>query len=318
MSKHIPSITQPCPICGETGKFSYTGKDLLMGLPGDFNYATCNTCETVYQTPTPDPETISSFYPDGYDPYQPGQAKERNALQKAVLHTIYGYKHLSSRLPDWIGQLAGTIAYRNSIPYKTDGHLLDVGCGGGKFLLSMQRLGWRVEGVEFNSSATQTCRELGLEVFQGELSAANFPDNHFDVVTARHVIEHIATPKPFITEIFRILKPGGVMVLITPNSKALGRNWFGTNWYANEVPRHLFLFASNNLQLLTTQIGFQKIAIRTSSSPKIFLNSWDYLTHNKGTPSKRRKIRRFFARGYVLAAALCRSGDEIFSIFQKP
>jgi len=317
MSDHSPSITQPCPVCDGTGKFAFTGKDLLIGLPGKFDYATCSACETVYQTPTPSPETIASFYPDEYEPYRPGKTKERNALKKAVLRTTYNYKHLSGGLPDWVGQLAGAVAYQDSIPYKTDGHLLDVGCGGGKFLLSMRQLGWQVEGVEFNPSAVQTCRESGLEVFQGELSTAAFPDNHFDVITARHVIEHIPNPKAFVAEIFRILKPGGLMILRTPNSQALGRGWFGTNWYANDVPRHLILFAPSNLQLLATQAGFQKAAIRTSSSPKIFLNSWDYLTHNKGKPSKRRKIRRFFARAYILAATLSGSGDEIFSVFQK-
>ncbi len=289
-----------------------------MGLPGEFNYAACNACQTIYQTPIPSPETIASFYPDEYELYRPGRVKERSPLRKAVLRTTYGYRHITGGLPDWIGRLAGKMVYRDTIPYKSGGQLLDIGCGGGKYLLSMQQLGWQVEGVEFNPTAAQTCKESGLDVFPGELSAAAFPDNRFDVITARHVIEHIATPKSFINEIFRILKPGGIMVLVTPNSQALGRGWFGTHWYANEVPRHLILFAPNNLQLLTSQEGFQSISMRTSSSPKIFLNSWDYLTKNSGKPSKRRKIRRFFARAYVLAAALCHAGDEIISVFKKP
>lgn len=318
MSDHTSIQTQPCPICNAPGQYAYTGKDLLCALPGEFHYATCSRCKTVYQTPMPDMETIASFYPDDYDVYRPAKAKARNPLQKAVLRTTYGYRHLSSSVPDWIGRLVGTLAYRNSIPYKTDGRLLDIGCGSGKFLLSMQQLGWQAQGVEFNTSAVEICRDAGLEIFRGELAAATFPDNHFDLVTARHLIEHIADPKPLIKEIFRILKPGSIMVLVTPNSQALGRGWFGTNWYANDVPRHLTLFNPNNLQQLAAQAGFQKVAIRTSSSPKIFLNSWDYLTHNTGKPSKHRKIRRFFARAYVLAAALSRSGDEIFAIFQKP
>ncbi len=290
----------------------------MCGLPGEFHYATCSRCQAVYQTPMPDGATIAGFYPDDYDIYRPARVKERNALQKAVLRARYGYRHLSSPLPDGLGRLAGAFAYRNSIPYRPDGRLLDIGCGSGKFLRSMQRLGWQAQGVEFNTSAVQLCRDAGLEIFQGELAEAAFPDNHFDLVTARHLIEHIADPKPFIREIFRILKPGGTMVLITPNSQALGRGWFGTNWYANEVPRHLILFAPGNLRQLATQAGFQTVAMRTSSSPKIFLNSWDYLTHNTGKPSKHRKIRRFLARAYVLAAALSRSGDEIFARFQKP
>jgi 2-polyprenyl-3-methyl-5-hydroxy-6-metoxy-1,4-benzoquinol methylase len=318
MTSDASAITEPCPICGEKGQHAYTGTDLLMGLPGEFVYAICTRCATVYQAPIPDAEQIGSFYPEEYEPYRPGKAKERNPLERSVLRTTYGYKHLKEGLPNWLGQIAGTFSYLNSIPYTENGKLLDVGCGGGKFLQSMQHLGWQPEGVEFNESAVKTCRDSGLKVFHGELSSAAFQDNSFDVVTARHVIEHIPTPVEFVDEIYRVLKPGGLMVLMTPNSRALGRNWFGTNWYANDVPRHLFLFAPENLHLLASNAGFQERAMRTSSSPKIILNSWDYLSGNKGTPSKRKKMRRLAARLYVLAAALINRGDEIFCIYQKP
>jgi len=318
MSSSAPPIIEPCPICIGNGHYAYTGTDLLMGSPGEFVYAECTKCTTIYQIPIPDAEQISTFYPDEYEPYRPGKTKERNPLEKSVLRSTYGYHHLEGRLPNWLGHFVGPFAYRNSIPYAENGRLLDIGCGGGKFLQSMQHLGWQPEGVEFNESAVQTCRDSGLKVFHGELSSAAFPDNSFDVVTARHVIEHIPTPVEFVTEIYRILKPGGLMVLMTPNSQALGRNWFGTNWYANDVPRHLILFAPNNLRLLASKTGFREQTMRTSSSPKIILNSWDYLTGNKGTPSKKKSIRRLIARLYVAAAALTGRGDEIFCIFKKP
>ncbi|HEC16391.1 MAG TPA: class I SAM-dependent methyltransferase [Sedimenticola sp.] len=318
MSDHPPVIEQDCPVCGGNGRFAYMGKDLLMGLPGEYCYAECASCGAVYQAPTPSSGTIASFYPDDYEPYRAGGTKELNPLEKSVLRARYGYRHLSGGLPDWLGQLAATFAYRDAIPYRENGRLLDVGCGGGKFLLAMRKLGWRPEGVEFNESAARTCRESGLEVFRGELAEAAFPDESFDVVTARHVIEHIPDPRPFIAEIFRILKPGGLMVLKTPNSQALGRGWFGANWYANDVPRHLILFAPNNLRLLATRAGFREKTTETFSTPKMVLNSWDYRTGNRGRPSKKRKLRRIIARLYVLAAALSGHGDEIFCIYQKP
>jgi 2-polyprenyl-3-methyl-5-hydroxy-6-metoxy-1,4-benzoquinol methylase len=300
------------------GRYAYTGTDLLMGLPGEFIYAECPKCATVFQAPMPTPDQIGAFYPEAYEPYKPGKTKERNPLERCVLRTQYGYTHLQGGLPSWIGKMVALFSYKNAIPYQKNGRLLDIGCGGGKFLLSMQHLGWQAEGVEFNQSAVETCRNSGLRVFQGEIKAAAFPDNSFDVITARHVIEHIPNPRGFIAEIYRILKPGGLMVLMTPNSQALGRGWFGTNWYANDAPRHLILFAPENLHLLASSEGFHEQTMRTSSTPKIILNSWDYLSGKKGTPSKKRKIRRLFARLYVAAAALSGKGDEIFCIFQKP
>ncbi len=289
-----------------------------MGIAGEYNYSECASCGAVYQAPLPTIEEIATFYPEEYKPYKPGRAKETNPLEKAVLHSRYSYTHIQDGLPGWLGWLAGFVLYRDSTPFIQDGSLLDIGCGGGKFLNSMQNIGWTVEGVEFNPSAVQTCRDAGLKVFQGELSDAAFPDNTFDIVTARHVIEHISTPGPFVAEIFRILKPGGKMILRTPNSRALGRNWFGTNWFANDVPRHLILFSPGNLRLLAEELGFQPLKNKTFSSPKIILNSWDYLTNHTGKPSKKRKLRRMLARIYVAGAALLGRGDEIFSIFKKP
>jgi 2-polyprenyl-3-methyl-5-hydroxy-6-metoxy-1,4-benzoquinol methylase len=289
-----------------------------MGLPGEYDYSECTACSTVFQTPIPTPAQIASFYPESYNPYKPGKDKSKNELEKAVLRTKYGYTHIESKAPDWLGHVAGLLLYKDSTPFSNHGKLLDIGCGGGKYLRSMQRLGWNVEGVEFNSSAVQTCSDMGLTVYQGELSDAAIEDCTYDVVTARHVLEHIPEPQQFIEEIFRILKPGGLMILRTPNSKALGRNWFGTNWFANDVPRHLILFSPDNLRLLAKNIGFIHKKSMTFSSPKIILNSWDYLRNNQGKPSKKRKLRRILARFYVAATALSGRGDEIFSIFKKP
>jgi len=188
MNNQPLAIRQRCPICNQSGKYSYTGKDLLHGIPGEFIYAECMTCGAVYQAPMPKPDQIASFYPDQYDPYRHGKAKERNFLEKIVLRTTYDYHHLNSILPDWMGKQAGMFAYGDSIPFTKNGRLLDIGYGGGKFFLSMQQLGWQTERVEFNKGAVQTCRQSGLKVFHGELSDASYLDNSFEVVMARHVI----------------------------------------------------------------------------------------------------------------------------------
>ena len=155
-------------------------------------------------------------------------------------------------------------------------------------------------------------------MFQGELADAGLPDAGFDLVTVRHVIEHIADPASFVAEIVRVLKPGGMLVIKTPNAEALGRRWFGVDWYANDVPRHLILFSPANLRLLAEKQGLRADVTRTFSTPKIVLNSWDYRFDNPSESSKRKKLRRTLARLYVAAAALTGHGDEVFSIFRKP
>jgi SAM-dependent methyltransferase len=172
--------------------------------------------------------------------------------------------------------------------------------------------------VEINPIAVEACRKAGLKVFHGDLQAAAFDDEIFDLVSARHLIEHIPDPGNFVGEVARILKKGGRLVLITPNSQALGRRWFSTYWFADEVPRHLVLFCPANLRMLIERHGLRPITEKTLTTPKIILNSWDYLIGNKGKPSKKRKVRRVLARLYVMLAAVIHRGDVIFAIYEKP
>ena len=312
------TVLQPCPVCGGESRFSFRSGDRLHALPGEYDYAECTGCQAVFQTPTPSGEAIAAFYPDEYSPYRIGKTRRRNPVERAVLRARYGYRHLESPLPDWLGRVVGLFAYGKSVPWMPNGRMLDVGCGGGANLRAMQALGWEPHGVDFNPVAVQTCRQSGLDVFHGELSQAGFPDGTFDLVSAHHVIEHMADPAALVREAFRILKPGGMLLLRTPNSAALGRAWLGTDWYANDVPRHLILFSPDNLALLVETAGFQRRVIKTSSTPKILLNSLDYRRGARGQVSKSRRPLRMLARMYMTAAAITGRGDEIFAIFRKP
>lgn len=93
----------------------------------------------------------------------------------------------------------------------------------GKFITTMNRLGRQLEGVEFNETAVDVCRQNNLKVFHGSLPEAQFTNDSFDLVTARHVIEHIPDPHQFIGEIARIMCRGALLILQTPNADAFFR-----------------------------------------------------------------------------------------------
>ncbi|CAM5793360.1 Methyltransferase type 11 domain-containing protein OS=Rhizobacter sp. Root404 OX=1736528 GN=ASC76_02100 PE=4 SV=1 [Rhizobacter fulvus] len=131
------------------------------------------------------------------------------------------------------------------------GALLDVGCGSGDFAAHMRRLGWRCQGTEFDPDAARHAREThGIEVELGDISQIRYEDERFDAITARHVIEHVREPADFLAECWRILKPGGRLVLLTPNADSLGHRHFGPRWRGLEQPRHLYLFNPMSMQAL--------------------------------------------------------------------
>ena len=141
--------------------------------------------------------------------------------------------------------------------------------------------------------------------------------NSIEAIFLEHVIEHVPNPVAFFTELARVLKQNGTLVIKTPNSLALGRKLFNTNWYANDVPRHLYLFSHKNLSVLANKCGLKLQQFKTSSAPKIILNSLDYVTENSKKPSKKVKWKRVLARLYVWLANYKQQGDEIFAVFTK-
>lgn len=146
------------------------------------------------------------------------------------------------------------------------GRLLDVGCGNGSFLDQMRQLGWDVTGVEPDGAAVTVAREkLGLQVFEGSLEEAGLPAGHYDAITMNHVIEHLPDPIVTLKECHRVLKPGGELVVATPNIKGMGSQFFGEHWRGLEVPRHLHLFCPQSLRMAAERAGLEVRALLTSA-----------------------------------------------------
>lgn len=159
-------------------------------------------------------------------------------------------------------------------PWKEHGRLLDIGCGNGSYLAMMKRLGWEVVGTEIDPKAADIATSsLGIFVHVGDLEDAPFEHASFDVITMSHVIEHVADPIEFLNTAARFLKPGGEMIVVTPNLSSLGSRIFGADWYYLDPPRHLYLFTPASVRLLFTKLRlFGHLDVHTISrkGQKIF------------------------------------------------
>ena len=150
--------------------------------------------------------------------------------------------------------------------------LLDVGCATGVFLDLARKADFSVKGVEISKELSQYAREhFSLEV-KNDLLQAHFPSHEFDVVTLLDVIEHfpLSIFQTMLAEIFRILKPGGILVVRTPSEDALLRNIAKTIYYGTlkqiQTPMHLFYsyehilnFAPASLNSGLQQYGFSPL-----------------------------------------------------------
>jgi len=149
-----------------------------------------------------------------------------------------------------------------AVPQK--GRALDVGCGDGSIVKLAQDLGWNAEGVDFDPQAVETARRRGLSVCLGRLSDRSYPGNSFDLIQSHHSIEHVHDPVAMLSEIYRILRPGGSLIVTTPNADSSGAKHFGPHWRGLEPPRHLQIFNGKNLLTLAKRAGFAQCAISST------------------------------------------------------
>ena len=142
----------------------------------------------------------------------------------------------------------------NSLSNK--GALLDIGAGTGDFLSVAKKDNWNVTGIEPNSKAKSIAIQKGVS-FADDLSTLE--NNSFDVITMWHVLEHVPNLEENISELKRLVKPSGTIIIAVPNYKSFDAKYYQEFWAAFDTPRHLWhfsktaikkLFAKQNLELL--------------------------------------------------------------------
>lgn len=140
----------------------------------------------------------------------------------------------------WSNRFYALLARRNG---PRQGRVLEVGCGLGHLL------GWLVDsydvyGSDINAWALQQARQNVTEgnfVLQSAEDLGAFVDGMFQIVIAKHVVEHLTHPVAAIAEMSRVLSPGGILLLATPNLDSPMRKWKGPNWIGYQDPTHISL-----------------------------------------------------------------------------
>jgi 2-polyprenyl-3-methyl-5-hydroxy-6-metoxy-1,4-benzoquinol methylase len=203
--------------------------------------------------------------------------------------------------------------------------LLEVGCGNGRTLVGLRSLGWQVEGVDVDPVALQMANSQGLETRCGHLLDLKYSADSFDVIIMHHVIEHLHDPIKFLQECHRLLKPGGRLLMITPNMESLGHRLFGANWYPLDPPRHLYLYSRKSMTDLLMRSKFTSAEVSSLSRGArcYFTLSREIHTHRKTDPAYLgtvgQRIIALFYQAALRAVMLCQRdrGEELRAIGRK-
>ncbi len=278
----IAEFTVNCNFCGSSdAQLRYVLRDLRLGLSTEYQFMQCKQCGLWYLTPIPSVE-LEQYYPDQYAPFH----QESASNSWGVLH--YGMRRRRQAV----------------LRYQQSGCLLDLGCATGDFLNEMRVSGqWQVYGVEPISLPAQIARDrFALEVFVGKLEEANFTENYFDVITLWDVLEHVPNPSTTLSEIWRILKPGGWLFIQTPDPDSWEPRLFGPSWMGWDAPRHLYMFPRTVLMRYLGKNGFRVIKVQSIagnvSTALVSLGYWyDLRGMNRTSQWIQRLARSAWTRG---------------------
>jgi 2-polyprenyl-3-methyl-5-hydroxy-6-metoxy-1,4-benzoquinol methylase len=272
-----------CYLCGNLGVQLYQDRlDLLFNAPGLWDFRRCSnpSCALIWMDPLPLPRDIGKLYSHYYT-HRDNQGAEVSRFRELLrfirdcyLADRYGYVDLVRRWQRPIGRLLYLFPSKRSVvdfdimclPACPGLRLLEIGCGSGAFLARMRRLGWDVCGLDPDPAAVSWGRHAyGLDVGCGTLDQADFPVDSFDVITMNHVIEHVHDPMALLAECQRILRPGGKLILTTPNANSWGHKIFARYWRGLEPPRHFMIFSLRNLEECTRRSNFHTLTLRSIS-----------------------------------------------------
>lgn len=257
----------------------------------------CLSCRSLFLNPRPTDASISACYPKDYFTHELGAGGRisglfsglKGQIRGGVAEHKLGYSHLGGDLlRPLVTMLSGSRTVRHRALQAPDGafptwvpngRLLDIGCGSGVQLAALREFGWDVVGLEIDPAAAASARRTyDLDVIEVPVAeAANYLEP-VDVITMNHVIEHVPDPEQLLRDCARLLRPGGQLIAVTPNSNALGKVIFQDQWSALDAPRHLLIFSPDGLTSCLAQVSsLYRYGISTSNkrAKKTLLDAMD-------------------------------------------
>jgi len=316
-----------CPVCGSGGGPCYERlEDHLFGVVGSWSSRACDSpdCGLLWLDPAPLEADLGLAYGDYFTHVDAGPAAPPGPLRRIWEGVKQGYFARRFGYPiegaawkrpsSWILEPFPT--RRESLDVLglhlspvAGGRMLEVGCGSGSSLVALHALGWNAEGLDFDPAAGGLARGKGIVVRQGGLAEQNYPAHSFDAIAMIHAIEHVPDPLAFLRELKRVLKPGGQLVLITPNAAARGHRRFGSAWLGLDAPRHVQVFTAAALRQAVERTGFTVGCLRSTARMAAYIHS-EGRRIEAGLPRPTHEAASTFAdRWFQLQERLALPGD---------
>ena len=200
---------------------------------------------------------------------------------------------------------------RELAPEPLEGRFLEVGCASGGLLWNLARISnLDCYGLEPDPESARIASErLPGRITNARLEDAKYPANHFAAAYLEQVIEHVAETAALFRELWRILRPGGVVFMGTPNFRGFAARLLGVGWKELMPSEHLRMFSPPSLRWHLVEAGFTDVRVATGGL---------WLLDRRGRD--RLPVRRDGLLARIVARGLgtLKLGDNVSAIARKP
>lgn len=238
---------EQCPICKNRRFESFLKCTDFYASKETFLLEKCTQCRFVFTQDFPS-ETENGKY------YAVEDYVSHSNTNKGLVNKMY---HLVRKIA-----LRSKANLVGKVFTKEPGCLLDIGCGTGYFLNEMKQKHWVVTGIEKDGASRLFAKEkFDIDTQVGDY-LYSIPAQKKDVITMWHVLEHIEPLSAALTQVNKILKDDGILIVALPNINSCDAQYYKQYWAAYDVPRHLWHFSPDNFKLLAANHGLEVVDIK--------------------------------------------------------
>ena len=289
-----------CPWCGSKNSHLHLQlKDYFL-TQESFEIVECDDCHLLYTTPRPTPDVIGNYYKsENYFSHQENKKGFVPRIYEAVKKVNIKRKFALAT---------------DGILLENDRQMLEIGCGVGDFLHYAEQKGWHCYGAEPSDDAVKILKlKSDAKVVKPE-QIESFSDASFDLICMWHVLEHVDNLKWQITQLKRLAKPHGRIVVAVPNYQSYDARFYHDKWAAYDVPRHLNHFSREFVfnQLNDSELILKSVHPLVWDSFYVSYMSEQFLNH-------RMPLLRGFCRGLISNGKALVSGQysSLVYVFER-
>ena len=307
-----------CKICGNhVHNRCFIATERLLGLNDQFEYFECSNCKCLQIKEIP--PNMDRYYPDHYYSYQqPVFATKLTGLRYFMKKSLAA--HYSGRF-NFAGLLL-SMYYDNPFSWlrpnmaNFNSKILDVGCGKGRLLLSMQRSGFKnLTGIDpYNKEDIFYGNKLA--VYKKEIFDVN---ERYDLIMLHHSFEHMESPKSVLMRLHELINVQGYIVIRIPVANSYAWRKYHNHWAHLDAPRHFFLHTIKSINILANECGLKLHDVEFESGSRQFTGSEKYLRgigfNENNTIFSKKQIKMFEREAKRLNHL--NDGDSACFYFQK-